>query len=90
MAAEGKAEAAVAGLSLLAGLVGRICRHPPRVTTLPLRWRWLTADPTGAILWPGLAWLSQALVCVREQGVLWEEEETPRSPGPTKGKGLAH
>lgn len=38
------------------------------VPVLPSSWRWLTADPSGAILWPGLAWPSQELVCVRGVG----------------------
>lgn len=56
--------------------------------TLPLQRRGQTADPSGAILWPGLglAWLSQELVCVRGSGA-GEEEETSPSPGTMKEKG---
>lgn len=62
----------------------------PVVTVLPFRWRWLTTDPSGAILWLRLAWLNEPSTCVCEGSRgLWEEDETPRSPGPTKGKRLA-
>lgn len=88
VAAEEGAEAAGCRIHPSAGLVGSIWRHPPRVPVLPLRWRGLTADPSGATLWPGLAWLSQELVSMRGARGLWEEGETLPGPGPMKGKGL--
>lgn len=49
----------------------------PVMPTLPFKVQWLTADPSGAVLEPGLA-LAKPRTCMYEQsgsgGVLWEEE----------------
>lgn len=59
----------------------------PVVTVLPFRWRWLTTDPSGAILWLRLAWLNQALVYVKGAGGRGRRTRPLAALAPRRGRG---